>query len=102
MRHLFKLYAGSYTAGMYLIGKYGHIIRITADRVGQVQYWFGRASKWGLIFGYFIPRVKSLTGFVAGVSGLELSVFTPFAYTGGLIWSITFISIGYFLGEKWV
>ncbi|MGE5444114.1 MAG: hypothetical protein ACM3SR_05845 [Ignavibacteriales bacterium] len=43
-----------------------------------------------------------LTGFVAGVSELELSVFTPFAYTGGLIWSITFISIGYFLGEKWV
>lgn len=37
-----------------------------------------------------------LTGFVAGVSELELSVFTPFAYTGGLIWSITFISIGYF------
>ncbi len=90
------------TAGIYLIGKYGHIIRITADKVRQVQYWFGRAGRWGLIFGYFIPRVKSLMGFVAGVSGVELSVFTPFAYAGGLIWSITFISIGYFLGEKWV
>ncbi len=90
------------TTGMYLIVKYGHIARITSDRFERVQYWFKRAGKWSLIFGYFIPHVRSLTGFIAGVSGLEPSVFILFAYIGGLIWSLTFISIGYFFGEKWV
>ena len=90
------------TTGMYLIVKYGHIVRITSDKVERVQYWFKRAGKWSLILGYFIPRVRSLTGFIAGVLEIEPSIFTPFAYIGGLIWSLTFISIGYFLGEKWV
>ena len=33
---------------------------------------------------------------------MQMSLFAIFAYTGGLLWSITFISIGYFLSEKWV
>jgi membrane protein DedA with SNARE-associated domain len=28
-------------------------------------------------------------------------VFALFAYAGGLFWTITFVSLGYFLGEKW-
>jgi membrane protein DedA with SNARE-associated domain len=24
-----------------------------------------------------------------------------FAYTGGFIWSVTFVSVGYFLGSQW-
>ncbi|MCX5842024.1 MAG: hypothetical protein NTY16_11375 [Deltaproteobacteria bacterium] len=28
-------------------------------------------------------------------------VFALFAYAGGLFWTITFVSFGYFLGEKW-
>jgi len=28
-------------------------------------------------------------------------LFALFAYAGGLLWTITFVSLGYFLGEKW-
>jgi membrane protein DedA with SNARE-associated domain len=27
--------------------------------------------------------------------------FALFAYSGGFLWAATFISIGYFLGERW-
>ena len=28
-------------------------------------------------------------------------MFALFAYTGGLLWSITMVSMGYILGEQW-
>ncbi|MBI1926782.1 DedA family protein [Candidatus Poribacteria bacterium] len=94
-------YGLGHSVGNYLIQKYGPIIHLTADRVAQVHRWFDRAGKWGLMIGYFVPGVRHLTAFVAGSSKLELSVFALFAYTGGFVWSVTYILIGYFLGEEW-
>ena len=54
----------------------------------------------GSNIGYFIAGVRHLSAFMAGMSRLRLPVFAVFAYTGALIWSLTFISIGYILGEE--
>jgi membrane protein DedA with SNARE-associated domain len=42
-----------------------------------------------------------MVAIVAGTARLRLPSFALFAYTGALIWTVTFISIGYFLGEQW-
>ena len=36
-----------------------------------------------------------------GNSTPGVPVFALFAYTGVFLWSITFISLGYFLGDHW-
>ena len=89
------------TIGTYLITKFGPAVQITGDKVTHVQTWFERVGKWGLLFGYYLPGVRHLIAFGAGVSKLPLSVFALFAYTGGFIWSVTFISAGYYLGREW-
>ena len=89
------------TIGNYLITKFGPAVQITGDRVTHVQSWFERVGKWGLLFGYYLPGVRHLIAFGAGVSKLPLSVFALFAFTGSFIWSVTFISAGYFLGRQW-
>jgi membrane protein DedA with SNARE-associated domain len=89
------------TVGNYLLIKFGHVIQITEDKVTHVQTWFERVGKWGLLFGYYLPGVRHLIAFGAGVSKLPLSVFALFAFTGGFIWSVTFVSAGYFLGSQW-
>jgi membrane protein DedA with SNARE-associated domain len=85
------------TAGNYLVREYGHFVGITAQKVTQARSWFDRVGRWGLLFGYFLPGVRHLTALVAG----KLSVFARFAYTGGFIWSVTFVVTGYYLGEEW-
>jgi len=40
-------------------------------------------------------------GLCGGSSRLSLPVFATFAYLGGLLWSSSFISIGYVLGDEW-
>src|SRR3972149_2597587 len=89
------------TVGNYLVTKFGPAVQITEDKVTRVHTWFDRVGKWGLLFGYLLPGVRHLIAFGAGTSKLPLSVFALFAYTGGLIWSVTIIAAGYFLGSQW-
>jgi membrane protein DedA with SNARE-associated domain len=85
----------------YVIVKYGRVLHITQERIDSVHAWFERRGRWILTAGYFVPGVRHLTGYVAGVSKLRLSSFMLFAYGGAFCWAATFISLGYFLGEEW-
>jgi membrane protein DedA with SNARE-associated domain len=87
--------------GYFLIEKYGSKLHIKMERVHQVHDWFHRIGGFTLTFGYFVPGVRHLTAYVAGASELEAPWFALFAYPGSLIWSATFLSLGYFLGEQW-
>jgi LPXTG-motif cell wall-anchored protein len=87
--------------GYFLIEKYGSKLHIKMERVHQVHDWFRRIGGFTLTFGYFVPGVRHLTAYVAGASELEAPWFAAFAYPGALIWSATFLSLGYFLGEQW-
>ncbi len=89
------------TLGLYVIHRYGHYFHITPKRLELAHDWFGRIGTWSLLIGYFVPGVRHLTAIVAGTSGLPLFRFAAFAYTGACIWVGTFVSIGYFFGEKW-
>jgi membrane protein DedA with SNARE-associated domain len=87
--------------GCYVVRTVGHTLRIRAENLDQVNAWYVRWGKYALIFGYFMPGVRHLVALVAGSSKLPLVVFVPFAYLGGLIWSATFLTLGYALGEGW-
>jgi membrane protein DedA with SNARE-associated domain len=89
------------SGGYRLIHKYGPRFHLTEERLQKVHGWFDRIGKWALTVGYFIPGVRHFTALVAGASELQYPVFALFAYSGGLIWSLTFISLGYYLGGTW-
>jgi len=38
---------------------------------------------------------------VAGSSKLSLPVFALFAYSGALVWTSSFVGLGYLFGEEW-
>jgi membrane protein DedA with SNARE-associated domain len=67
----------------------------------EVEKWFGRYGKWTLFFGYFIAGLRHFTALTAGMSKVRKSTFAIYAYPGGLVWVVCFISVGYYLGEEW-
>jgi len=89
------------TGGIFLIHKYGPYVHLTKERLDRIHGWFERMGRWALFFGYFMPGVRHFTAVVAGSSELEPHVFALFAYSGGLLWVLTFVSLGYFLGDQW-
>jgi len=94
-------YALGRTAGIHLVKKYGSRFGLTDEKINHVHMWFESAGRWVLTFGYFIPGLRHIMALIAGTSKLELPVFATFAYTGGFIWSCTFILLGYFVGVRW-
>jgi membrane protein DedA with SNARE-associated domain len=95
----------SYTLGRSLgiraVRRFGRRLHVDAEKLERVRRWFGRAGKWLLPVAYFIPGVRHFAALVAGTSRLELPVFAVFAYAGALVWSQSFIAIGYFFGPEW-
>ncbi|MFZ5447683.1 MAG: DedA family protein [Thermodesulfobacteriota bacterium] len=89
------------TLGLSLLEKYGRYLHVTPERLAQAHQWFEKYGTWSLFGGYFLPGVRHLTAFSAGVSGLEYRRFAPFAYSGGFLWVAAFLSLGYFVGEEW-
>ena len=90
------------TLGLSILHKYGSFLHVTPERLLFVHNWFERIGKWTLTFGYFVPGVRHLTAYVAGTAELEPPRFALFAYTGGVFWVLTFVSLGYFLGDAWL
>lgn len=89
------------TVGLYLVRKFGSLVRLTPERIDRMHDWFEKKGRWGLLFGYFLPGVRHLTAFAAGTSKMTFYEFAIFAYSGAVIWSSAFISLGYFLEEQW-
>jgi membrane protein DedA with SNARE-associated domain len=87
--------------GMGLIHRYGKYLHVSEAQIQRAHAWFDRAGHWSLTFGYFIPGVRHVTAFAAGMSAVTQPQFSLFAYSGGFLWVSAFVSLGYFLGERW-
>ncbi len=87
--------------GISLIDRFGNRVHVTPEKLKSINAWFERFGKWTLVFGYFLTGFRHLIAIVAGTVKLRIPAFALFAYAGALIWSVTFISLGYLLGEQW-
>jgi membrane protein DedA with SNARE-associated domain len=95
----------SYTLGrtgaIYVLERFRPLNRWVGRHLPQVERWFERYGKWTLFFGYFIAGVRHFTALTAGMGKLHVRTFMLYAYSGGLVWVICFVSIGYYLGAEW-
>lgn len=101
-------FAGSTLA--YYIGRrfgrqallhYGRYLRVTPERLERVERWFWRYKLALMIIGRYIPGVRALAAYVAGISGLNLLIFWLYSTLGIIIWATTFILLGHILGNRW-
>lgn len=94
-------YAIGRTFGIGVVHRFGKYLHITEQRLERVQKWFDRIGHWALFVGYYIAGVRHFTAIAAGMSKLKFAHFIAYAWTGGLLWATTFLTLGYFLGENW-
>jgi len=89
------------TLGIGVVHRYGKYLHLTEDRLNRVHQWFDRIGHWALFAGYYIAGLRHFTAIVAGISKLEFRAFVLYAWSGGLLWVTTFLTLGYYLGENW-
>jgi len=76
-------------------------LHVHEETLNRANVWFCRFGRWLLAFGYFIPGVRHVTALAAGSTAMSYSTFAIYAYSGGILWSIVFVSLGYYAGEHW-
>ncbi|MGB9809949.1 MAG: DedA family protein [Caldanaerobacter sp.] len=95
----------SYFLGILLnetiIRKYGKYIHLTPKNLEKAHKWFDKYGNHLLLFAYFIPGVRHITGYFSGITRLSFLKFAVHAYPGALIWTTTFVTLGRFLGYNW-
>ena len=85
----------------YLVGRFASktfLHQHFSKGMSQLEKWFERIGKWALVFGYFIPGVRHFTAIGAGSSEFPVGLFTRYAYSGAILWTVLFLGLGYFLG----
>jgi len=94
-------YALGRLVGLPVMIKLGPVIRLRPEHLTRAQQWVERWGKYSLLVAYFIPGYRHLSALTMGASLLPPAEFARYAYTGALIWSATFIGLGYVAGEQW-
>lgn len=87
--------------GLTLIKKYGAKIKITEEKLQKLECILERFGYPAITFGYFFPGVRHVTAYSAGIGKMPYRIFLFFAIPGALLWTVTFISLGHWLGKDW-
>ena len=94
-----------YELGRYLgrewLLKQGLRFGFRSEHLERVESFFGRHGGKAVFASHFLHLMRSVMPFVAGSSRMAYPRFLIFNATGGIIWSVTFVLIGYFAGAGW-
>ncbi|WP_088228229.1 DedA family protein [Desulfosporosinus sp. FKB] len=72
-----------------------------SERLEKAFQWYHRHGGKLLTIGYFIPGVRHLSGYIAGLTRLSYKSFAFFAYLGAILWVSIWVIIGRLLGSRW-
>jgi membrane protein DedA with SNARE-associated domain len=81
--------------GRRFLERHGPKVKITHERLEQVEGYFQRHGGKTILIGRFIGLVRALAPFVAGSSGLPYRRFIPYSIVGTGLWSTLFCLLGY-------
>jgi membrane protein DedA with SNARE-associated domain/membrane-associated phospholipid phosphatase len=89
----------SYTLGRRLgrgfMVRHGERVKITEERMQQVEAFFERRGGMTILIGRFIGLVRAIAPFIAGASRMPLRKFLPYDVLGAGLWATTFCVLGY-------
>ena len=86
--------------GRGFLVRHGEQVRITEERLKQVEAYFARHGGKTILIGRFIGLVRALAPFIAGTSKMRYRAFWPYSVLGTGLWATTFILIGYFASQS--
>jgi membrane protein DedA with SNARE-associated domain len=87
--------------GIAFLRKHGPKIHITEKKLEHTHRLFHKFGPFLLFIGYFIPGVRHITAYLAGITRMPFYKFALYSWSGALVWDFVFITLGKKLGEDW-
>jgi membrane-associated protein len=72
-------------------------------QVEKAHAYHEKYGPWAVSLSRFVPFMRTLVPFTAGLTGMSFRLFTPYNVIGGLAWILAYLLAGFFFGEiPWV
>ena len=84
-----------------LVSKYGKYVGLYVKDLQKTATWFERHGAQLVFFGRLIPLIRSLVSIPAGLTKMKMSKFIIFTTLGSGLWNTIWISLGFYLGDRW-
>jgi membrane protein DedA with SNARE-associated domain len=83
------------------VDRFGKYVLLTHKDLDRAEAWFSRHGEPLVLFGRFIPLLRSFVSLAAGLSEMALGKFIAFTIIGCTIWCAALASLGYSLGSTY-
>jgi membrane protein DedA with SNARE-associated domain len=94
-------YLIGYFGGRPLVDRVGKYVLLTHRDLDRAEAWFARRGEPVVLFGRFIPLLRSFVSFAAGLGEMAIAKFLLFTVIGCTIWCAVLATIGYELGSSY-
>jgi membrane protein DedA with SNARE-associated domain len=87
--------------GRVAVDKWGKYLLLTHKDLDRAEAWFDRHGEPLVLFGRFIPLLRSFVSFAAGLAEMAVAKFLLFTVIGCAIWCTGLSLLGYSLGSTY-
>lgn len=96
-------YIGKYFSAKVLALKFNNKNIVKQEWIDEVHEYFEKYGSKTIIIARFMPIIRTVTPFVAGIGNMNNKIFFTYNVLGGILWVSSITLVGYFLGNvAWV
>jgi len=88
------------TLGRKFLQNYGKYFFINEATLEKMENFFAKHGAISTFIGRLIPGIRQLISVPAGLSRMNLTVFSIYTALGASIWAFILTMLGYFIGEN--
>jgi membrane protein DedA with SNARE-associated domain len=94
-------YLIGYFGGRPLVDRFGKYVLLTHKDLDRAEEWFSRHGDPLVLFGRFIPLLRSFVSFAAGLGEMAIAKFVLYTVIGCSIWCTALALLGDSLGSSY-
>ncbi len=89
-----------YYLGRPAVLRYGRVVRFSEKRLGTTEKWFAAHGRSVVLFARFVPLLRTLIAFPAGIVRMDVKRFLVYSAVGILVWDIALVYLGVLAGQN--
>src|SRR5437773_2160402 len=93
-------YGIGYYLGRPAVLRYGRIVRFSEKRLETTEKWFAAHGKSVVLLARFVPLLRTLIAFPAGIVRMDVKRFLAYSAIGILVWDIALVYLGVLAGQN--